>query len=42
MSNPHPHDLKAARGTYDSFIGLLKWAVPLIALIALVVVILIA
>jgi len=42
MSNPHPHDLKAAKSTYDSFIGMLKWSVPLIALIALFVVILIA
>lgn len=36
------HDMKAARGTYDSFIATLKWSVPLIALITLVVVILIA
>lgn len=38
----NPHDMKAARGTYDSFIGMLKWAVPLIAAIALFVVILIS
>ncbi|MGB3798002.1 MAG: aa3-type cytochrome c oxidase subunit IV [Alteraurantiacibacter sp.] len=42
MSNPHPQDIKAAKGTYDSFIGMLKWSVPLIAVIALFVVILIA
>lgn len=37
-----PHDMKAANGTYDSFIGALKWSVPLISAIALLVVILIA
>ena len=42
MSNPHPHDIKAAKGTYDSFIGMLKWSVPLIAVIAFIVIILIA
>ena len=36
------NDMKAANGTYSSFIATLKWAVPLIALIALFVVILIA
>jgi len=36
------HDMKAAQGMYDSFIGTLKWSVPLLALIALFVVILIA
>ncbi len=36
------NDMKAAAKTYDGFIGLLKWSVPLIALITLVVVILIA
>ncbi len=35
-------DLKSAEKTYGSFIGLLKWSVPLIALIALVIVVLIA
>lgn len=40
MSNPH--DMKAAKGTYDSFIGMLKWSVPVIAVIALIVIILIA
>jgi hypothetical protein len=36
------NDMKAHQGTYGSFIGLLKWSVPAIALIALVVVILIS
>ena len=37
-----PHDINKATKTYDSFIGSLKWVVPLIAIITLVVVILIA
>ncbi len=36
------NDLKSAEKTYGSFIGALKWSVPLIALITLIVVILIA
>jgi len=36
------HDMKSAQGTYSSFIGMLKWTVPLIAIITLVVVLLIA
>lgn len=36
------NDMKAAEKTYDGFIGLLKWSVPVIALITLVVVSLIA
>lgn len=40
MSNPH--DMKAAKGTYESFIGTLKWSVPLLAALAFFVVILIA
>ena len=36
------NDMKAAEKTYSSFIASLKWSVPLIALIALVVVLLIA
>ncbi|MEW4448487.1 aa3-type cytochrome c oxidase subunit IV [Qipengyuania sp. JC766] len=36
------NDIEKARKTYDSFMGTLKWTVPLIAIIALVVVILIA
>ena len=35
-------DMKAAESTYGSFINLLKWSIPTIALIALIVVILIA
>ncbi|WP_263970503.1 hypothetical protein [Qipengyuania atrilutea] len=36
------NDLKAARKTYSGFIGSLKWAVPLIAIISFIVVLLIA
>ena len=36
------NDMKAAEKTYEGFINLLKWSVPLTALITLVVVILIA
>jgi hypothetical protein len=36
------NDMKAAQKTYGSFISLLKWSVPLIAAIALLVIILIA
>jgi hypothetical protein len=36
------NDMKAASATYDGFIGMLKWAVPLIAVIAAVVVLIIA
>jgi hypothetical protein len=36
------NDMKAANSTYESFIGMLKWSVPLIAVIALVVVLIIA
>ncbi len=36
------NDMKAHSRTYGSFIGTLKWSVPLIALIALFVVILIS
>ncbi len=38
----NPHDMNAAQGTYSSFIGMLKWSVPLLAVITLVVVILIS
>lgn len=32
------NDMKAAKATYDSFIGMVKWSVPVIAaLVALVV-----
>lgn len=36
------HDMDKARSTYESFMGALKWVVPLIAIITLFVVALIA
>ncbi len=36
------NDHKAHNKTYESFIGLLKWSVPLVAIITLLIVILIA
>ena len=36
------NDMKAHGATYESFIGLLKWSVPLTAIIAFVVVLIIA
>ncbi|WP_423142712.1 aa3-type cytochrome c oxidase subunit IV [Parablastomonas sp. CN1-191] len=36
------NDIKAANATYESFIGMLKWTVPLLAVIALVVVLIIS
>lgn len=36
------NDMKSANKTYSSFIGMLKWTVPLLALITLFVVTLIA
>ena len=36
------HDMDDARKTYGSFMGALKWAVPLIAIITFFVVMLIA
>jgi len=36
------NDYKSAEKTYSTFIGTLKWSVPLIALVAAIVVILIA
>jgi hypothetical protein len=36
------NDMKAHGATYDAFIAMLKWSVPLIALITLLVVIIIA
>jgi hypothetical protein len=36
------NDMKAHASTYESFIALLKWTVPLTAIIALVVVLIIA
>jgi len=41
-ANMSSHDMKSARSTYDSFMGSLKWAVPLLAIITLFVVMLIA
>jgi len=35
-------NIKDSQATYSSFIGTLKWAVPLIAVIALLVVLLIS
>lgn len=36
------NDMKAAEKTYGSFISVLKWAVPLIAIITLIIVVMIA
>lgn len=36
------NDMDDARSTYDTFMGTLKWVVPLIAIIAFIVVALIA
>ncbi|WP_336986066.1 hypothetical protein [Altererythrobacter aquiaggeris] len=36
------NDMKAAERTYGSFIGTLKWSVPLIAVITAIVVLLIS
>ena len=36
------NDMKAANKTYSGFMGALKWIVPLIALITLIVVVVIA
>ncbi len=36
------HDMEKARATYDGFMGTLKWAVPVIAVIVAFVVMLIA
>ncbi|MCB2065552.1 MAG: aa3-type cytochrome c oxidase subunit IV [Erythrobacter sp.] len=38
----NPQDMKAAEGTYAGFISLLKWSVPLIALLVAIIVILIS
>lgn len=37
-----PQDMKAAEATYSSFIGALKWTVPLIAVLTAIVVVLIS
>ncbi|MFN4112980.1 MAG: aa3-type cytochrome c oxidase subunit IV [Sphingomonadaceae bacterium] len=36
------NDIKAAEKTYEGFIGLLKWSVPLVAAITAIVVTIIA
>lgn len=36
------NDINAARRTYSSFIGHLKWIVPVLAVIAMIVVLVIA
>lgn len=36
------NDMKAAERTYSGFIGLIKWAIPVIAVIVIVVVLLIS
>ncbi len=36
------HDMEKAEATYSSFMGTLKWAVPVIAVIAFIVVTMIA
>jgi hypothetical protein len=36
------HEMKAHEKTYGGFIGLIKWTLPVIALIVIVVVLLIA
>ncbi|MCA1660909.1 MAG: aa3-type cytochrome c oxidase subunit IV [Novosphingobium sp.] len=36
------NDMKAHASTYDAFIGLLKWSVPVIGIVTLVVVLIIA
>ena len=41
MDMTSANDMKAAKATYDSFIGIIKWSVPLIAVIIAVVVLLI-
>lgn len=36
------NDMKAHKGTYGSFIGLLKWTVPFLAILTLLILVLIA
>ena len=36
------NDLKSARKTYGQFIGMVKWSVPIIAVLVFIVVLLIA
>ncbi|MGN6495836.1 MAG: aa3-type cytochrome c oxidase subunit IV [Tsuneonella sp.] len=37
-----PDDMKAHEGTYGSFTTLLKWVVPIVAIIAFIVILLIS
>ena len=37
-----PQDLKAATSFYESFIGTLKWTVPMLAVITAIIVVLIS
>lgn len=41
MEMTSANDMKAAKATYDSFIGLIKWSVPVIAVIVAFVVLVI-
>ena len=36
------NDMKAHRGTYGSFVTLLKWTVPILAVIGLIIIVLIS
>jgi len=36
------HDMKSAEKTYGSFIGLLKWTVPVLAILTLIILVLIS
>ncbi len=36
------NDLRAARKTYDQFIGMVKWSIPIIAVVVFIVILLIA
>lgn len=40
MSNPQ--DMKAAMGTYESFISALKWTVPLLAVLTFIIILIIS
>ena len=36
------NDMKAAEKTYSSFIAMLKWSVPLVAIVTFIVILLVA
>jgi len=36
------NDMKAHGATYEAFVGLLKWSVPLIAIVAFVIILIIS